>query len=86
MVKQITFSCLLFSLERGIFINTLLGDYLNRLRVKEGESLPDMAKKLKVESSYLSAIENGKKYFPVEWYPELQLIYGFKGRCAYSLK
>lgn len=43
---------------------TTLGKFLRRLRLDRDEILKDMAEKLSVTSSFLSAIENGKKKMP----------------------
>jgi transcriptional regulator with XRE-family HTH domain len=43
---------------------TQLGIFLRKLRLDRGEILKDMAIKLNVSSSFLSAVENGKKRIP----------------------
>ena len=43
---------------------TNLGKMLRVLRIEEGESMRDMAAKLDLSLSYLSAIENGKRNVP----------------------
>ena len=40
---------------------TALGKFLRKLRIDNGEILKDMADKLGVTASFLSAVENGKK-------------------------
>ena len=40
---------------------TSLGRFLRKLRIDRGEILKNMAEKLEVTSSFLSAVENGKK-------------------------
>ena len=40
---------------------TSLGRFLRKLRIDQGEILKDMADKLGVSVSFLSAVENGKK-------------------------
>ena len=40
---------------------TSLGNFLRKLRFEKGEVLKDMAEKLGVTVSFLSAVENGKK-------------------------
>lgn len=45
------------------------GRFLRVLRIKNDEVLLDMARKLGITSSYLSAIENGKREIP-EWMSE----------------
>lgn len=43
------------------------GKFTRKLRIDSGELLKDMAEKLGVTSSYLSAVEVGKKPVPVKW-------------------
>lgn len=54
---------------------TSFGKYLRKLRIDRGEVLSDMAKKLEVTSSYLSAIENGKRKIPENWIDEISGLY-----------
>ena len=46
---------------------TSLGKFLRKLRIDHGEILKDMADKLNVTASFLSAVENGKKHMPSSW-------------------
>ena len=46
---------------------TEFGKQLRVIRIKNDELMLDMAKKLKVTPSYLSAVENGKRNIPNEW-------------------
>lgn len=46
---------------------TSLGKFLRKLRIDKGEILRDMADKLGVTVSFLSAVENGKKRMPSSW-------------------
>ena len=46
---------------------TELGKFLRKLRIDRNEYLKDMAGKLNVTVSYLSAIENGNKKMPPAW-------------------
>lgn len=46
---------------------TQFGKFCRKLRIDNGELLKDMANKLEVTSSYLSAVENGKRNVPQEW-------------------
>lgn len=46
---------------------TALGKFLRKLRIDRGEILANMAGKLGVTASFLSAVENGKKKMPSEW-------------------
>lgn len=47
---------------------TLFGKFCRKLRIDNGELLKDMANKLGVTSSYLSAVENGKRNVPHDWF------------------
>ena len=46
---------------------TSLGQFLRILRIRNGEVLFDMAKKLEVSSSFLSAVEYGDRGVPKSW-------------------
>ncbi len=46
---------------------TSIGRFLRKLRIDHGEILKDMADKLHVTVSFLSAVENGKKKMPANW-------------------
>lgn len=46
---------------------TLFGKFCRKLRIDTGELLKEMADKLEVTSSYLSAVENGKRNVPKDW-------------------
>lgn len=46
---------------------TEYGKFLKKLRIDNGELLKDMAQKLDVTVSYLSAVENGKREVPTKW-------------------
>jgi transcriptional regulator with XRE-family HTH domain len=63
---------------------TAIGRYLRKLRIDRGELLKDMSDRLGVTSSYLSAIENGKRTFPTEWAKKIGDDYGLdsSGRAA----
>ncbi|MBO4789965.1 MAG: helix-turn-helix transcriptional regulator [Oxalobacter sp.] len=54
---------------------TELGKFLKKLRVDRNEVLKDMAGKLGVTASFLSAVENGKKRMPSEWNGKLCAAY-----------
>lgn len=56
---------------------TEIGKFLKKLRVENEEVLLNMAQKLDVTPSFLSAVELGKKKMPYEW--------NLKIRSAYSL-
>ena len=54
---------------------TQLGIFLRDLRLNSGELLKEMAEKLDVSSSFLSAVENGKKKIPEFWYDTIVNLY-----------
>jgi len=54
---------------------TEFGKECRKLRIDKGEFLADMAGKLGVAASFLSAVENGKKNVPRDWCKKLQEIY-----------
>ena len=56
-------------------MSTMFGKFCRVLRIKHDEVLRDMAKKLGVSSSYLSAVENGKRSTPQSWRNELIRLY-----------
>lgn len=46
---------------------TPLGQQIRRLRLTKGVKLKEMADAFKVKSSFLSAVENGRKAMPEDW-------------------
>lgn len=54
---------------------TDLGRFLRKLRIDRGEILKDMADRLGVSVSFLSAVENGKKRMPSAWNTRLCELY-----------
>lgn len=54
---------------------TKFGEYTRDLRIEKEENLKDMAGKLGVSSAFLSAVENGKKKVPKDWYDKISSIY-----------
>lgn len=54
---------------------TSIGMFLRKLRIDEGEILKDMAAKLNVTVSFLSAVENGKKHMPSAWNKRICELY-----------
>lgn len=54
---------------------TPFGKELRKLRIERGEILKNMADKLEVTSSFLSAVETGKKSIPRNWTLKLGEIY-----------
>lgn len=54
---------------------TNFGKKLRKLRIDNDELLKDMASKLQVTVSYLSAVENGKRDVPDAWIDEIRVKY-----------
>lgn len=54
---------------------TSLGKFLRKLRIDHGEILKNMAEKLNVTASFLSAVENGKKSMPTNWNNQICDLY-----------
>lgn len=65
---------------------TSVGKFLRKLRIDKGELLRDMAKKLNVSSSFLSAVENGKKKMPESWLKKLEYLYSLNSDQIDNLK
>ena len=54
---------------------TVFGRTLRKLRIDRGELIKDMAEKLGVTASYLSAVETGKRNIPSTWVDEIVRLY-----------
>jgi len=54
---------------------TEFGQFLRKLRIDCNEFLKDMADKLGVTSSYLSAVETGKRNVPDDWVDKIGQLY-----------
>lgn len=54
---------------------TKFGEFVRILRIGRHEVMGDMAKRLGVKSSFLSAVENGKKNVPEDWVEKLAACY-----------
>ena len=54
---------------------TEFGRWTRTLRIEKDELLADMAKKLDVTPSFLSAVENGKRKIPKSWEKNLLVLY-----------
>jgi len=52
-----------------------IGKILKKIRIDHDEVLADMAKKLKISTSYLSAIETGKRPLPKGFLAKLRKLY-----------
>lgn len=59
---------------------TSIGKFLRKIRIDRGEVLRDMANHLGVSSSFLSAVENGKKKFPEAWKDKLTELYNLSSQ------
>lgn len=55
---------------------TSIGKFLRKVRIDNNEILADMAVKLGVSPSFLSAVENGKKKIPAGWSGKICKLYG----------
>lgn len=60
--------------------------FTKKLRIEKNEKLKDMASKLKVTSSYLSAVEVGKRRIPFEWIYLLSNSYNLSSSEIDTLK
>lgn len=49
--------------------------FCRKLRIDNNQILKEMAELLDVSSSYLSAVENGKRNIPNDWYEKISEIY-----------
>ncbi len=58
---------------------TEFGQFLRKLRIDFDELLKDMADKLEVTSSYLSAVETGKRNIPETWVEKISQFYKLDG-------
>lgn len=65
---------------------TEYGKVLRIIRMNSGELLKDMASKLDVTSSYLSAIENGKRNIPQEFTEKIIAIYNLDTKTKVDLE
>lgn len=70
----------------GVEMFTSFGKFARKLRMNNNELLKDMADRLKVTSSYLSAVEHGKKRIPDDWQEELSEIYHLSSEQIDELK
>jgi transcriptional regulator with XRE-family HTH domain len=71
-----TDSAILRSVEKGDYhMLTSLGKFLRKIRIDNDEYLKDMADRLQVTVSFLSAVENGKKKMPSTWNRKICSLY-----------
>ncbi len=55
---------------------TKFGEFVRILRIKNHEVMGDMAKMLDTSLPFLSAVENGKKNVPQDWFKKIINHYG----------
>jgi HTH-type transcriptional regulator, competence development regulator len=65
---------------------TPFGKFCRKLRIDNEELLKDMAGKLGVTSSYLSAVENGKRKVPRDWTENIISFYSLNDDQQNELK
>ena len=65
---------------------TAFGEFVRILRIRHHQVMGDMAKLLDTSTSFLSAVENGKKNVPVEWVQKLTDIYHLTSNEQSDLK
>ncbi|MCQ2770477.1 MAG: helix-turn-helix domain-containing protein [Clostridia bacterium] len=65
---------------------TEFGRYLRIIRINIGDSARDMAKKLMLSPSYLSAIENGKRNIPIDFEKQLIEAYNLSEKDKENLR
>ncbi|MEG1442032.1 MAG: helix-turn-helix transcriptional regulator [Oscillospiraceae bacterium] len=65
---------------------TKFGKFLRNLRMDNGEILKSMAEKLEITSSFLSAVENGKKKIPEGWVNKIASLYSLSNRKQAELQ
>jgi HTH-type transcriptional regulator, competence development regulator len=65
---------------------TPFGKFCRKLRIDNGELLKDMADKLGVTSSYLSAVENGKRSVPQNWLHDISKAYALSEKQIFELQ
>jgi transcriptional regulator with XRE-family HTH domain len=68
------------NMEEELSMLTLFGKFCRKLRIDNGELLKNMADKLGVTPSYLSAVETGKRNVPMEWPEKLSILYSLDAR------
>lgn len=65
---------------------TKFGEYMRILRIKNNLLMKDTADSLNVRTPFLSAVENGKKKIPADWYDKLCSIYSLTDEEQKKLK
>ncbi len=54
---------------------TKFGEFMRILRIRKNILMKDTADALNVKTPFLSAVENGKKKIPSDWYEKISTIY-----------
>jgi transcriptional regulator with XRE-family HTH domain len=65
---------------------TEFGKELRKIRVDHGEVLRDMATRLNVSASFISAVESGKKKIPDAWLEKIPSLYALSAPQAQQLR
>lgn len=65
---------------------TKFGEFMRILRVQHHEVMGDVAKLLGVSTPFLSAVENGKKNVPVEWFDIIAEHYSLNSEQIEEMK
>ena len=65
---------------------TAFGKELRKLRIMTGELIRDMATKLGVTASYLSAVETGKRQIPKDWVSRISDLYNLSPQETTALQ
>ena len=64
---------------------TAFGRFVRKIRIDTGWLLKDMAESLGVTSSYLSAVETGKRRIPNDWAEKITKIFQLDSDSIYEL-
>lgn len=65
---------------------TDFGRFLRKIRIDRGEVIKDMAEKLEVTASFLSAVETGKRNIPDYWIDKIAELYHLEEDTKTELK
>lgn len=65
---------------------TAFGQFTRKLRIDHGERLQDMANRLGITISYLSAVERGLRNTPYDWADRLQRAYNLSDDATKQVK
>jgi transcriptional regulator with XRE-family HTH domain len=72
--------------RRTLSMLTQFGKFCRKLRIDRGELLKDMADKLGVTPSYLSAVETGNRNVPQDWFDKISIHYTLSAQERAELK